>query len=219
MTDSRLSFVCAVSTSDVTHAASPTLFRSYEVAKNKSYNCKIWEAARATSAAPTFFKRIRIGPPASGVEYVDAGLGCNNPVKQVIAEAAQVFGENAQVACVISVGTGQAGSKSYGSPDAFQKWLPTKLVGVLKEMATDSGKTAEEMNQRYRNTPGIYYRFDVDHGLDSVSLDEWKRLGDVRAHTQNYMRLEANNRSFDDTVAALSGSSTHQTYEVGQIGR
>ena len=66
-------FVCAVGSSDIGHAAGPTLFRTYEVTKNGSYNCKIWEAARATTAAPTFFKRIKIGSLASGVEYVDAG--------------------------------------------------------------------------------------------------------------------------------------------------
>jgi patatin-like phospholipase/acyl hydrolase len=35
---------------------------------------KIWEAARATSAAPTYFRGIKLG----GVEYVDGGLGFNN---------------------------------------------------------------------------------------------------------------------------------------------
>ncbi len=77
------------------------------MAKSKEYNCRIWEAARATSAAPTFFKRIEIGPSGSGIEYVDAGLGCNNPIKQVIEEAVRVFGEDSEVACIVSIGAGQ----------------------------------------------------------------------------------------------------------------
>ena len=213
-----ISFVCAAGTSDVTHAAGPTLFRSYDVTKNREYNCTIWEAARATSAAPTFFKRIKIGPSGSGIEYVDAGIGCNNPVKQVIAEAARVFGEDAQIAGIVSIGTGQSGSVGLAKPDAFQKWLPTNLIKVLKDLATDSGRVAEEMEQKYKNVAGLYNRLDVDRGLQSVSLDEWKRLGDVRAHTKNYMRLEVIDKRVDNVVGVLSGSFNHQTRTAGELG-
>ena len=85
-------------------------------------------------------------------------------------------------------------------------------------ISTDTSKTAEEMEKRYRNLPGIYYRLNVDRGLQSVSLDEWKRLGDVRAHTKNYMKLEGIDRRVDGVVNALSGSTAHQTYELGQLG-
>ena len=210
--------MCAVGATDVTHAAGPTLFRSYNVAKNREYNCTIWEAARATSAAPTFFKRIKIGPDGSGIEYVDAGIGCNNPVKEVIAEAARVFGEGAPIAGIVSIGTGQSGSVGLAKPDAFQKWLPTKLINVLGKIATDSGRIAEEMERRFKNVSGLYSRLDVDRGLQSVSLDEWKKLGDVRAYTQNYMKLDIVNRRLDNVVGVLNGSFSHQTRTAGELG-
>lgn len=214
----EFSFVCAVGSSDVTHSAGPTLFRTYDVGKNKAYNCKIWEAARATSAAPTFFKGIKIGPPGSQVMYLDAGLGHNNPVKQVIAEAARAFGEDTHVACIVSIGTGQAGSTSLNKPDAFQKWLPISLIRVLEKLATDSGKAAEEMNKRFRNIHGLYYRLDVDRGLQSISLDEWKRLGEVREHTMNYMRLEIVDQKIDRVVEVLSGSSPYRIDDSRRLG-
>jgi patatin-like phospholipase/acyl hydrolase len=37
---------------------------------------KIWEAARATSAAPTYFERLKVGDD----EFIDGGMGYNNPV-------------------------------------------------------------------------------------------------------------------------------------------
>ena len=212
------SFVCAVGTTDITHAAGPTLFRSYDVAKNREHNCTIWEAARATSAAPTFFKRIKIGPPGSGIEYVDAGMGYNNPVKEVIDEAARVFGEDAAIAGIVSIGTGQSGGVGLAKPDVFQKWLPTNLINALKEIATDSGRVAEEMERKYKYIPGLYNRLDVDRGLASVSLDEWKKLGDVRAYTKNYMRLEANNERVDTVVGILNGSFSHHTRTAGELG-
>lgn len=211
------SFVCAVGASDVTHASGPTLFRTYAVTKNASYNCTIWEAARATTAAPTIFKRIKIGPPSSGIEFVDAGLGCNNPTKEVVAECERVFGGNAQVACIVSIGTGQNTSTRFAKPGVFQKWIPSELVKILKDIATDSGRTAEEMDQKYRNTPRIYYRFDVDRGLQSVSLNEWKRLGDVRLYTSNYMKLKENDEQVDQVVGILSGSF-RDTYDASALG-
>ena len=212
-----ISFVCAAGAPDITHASGPTLFRSYDVARNKEYHCTIWEAGRATSAAPTFFKRTKIGPSGSEIEYVDARLGCNNPVQQVIAEAAAVFGEDAQVACIVSIWTGQSGSVGLDKPDAFQKWLPTGLIKVLEKIATDSDKVAEEMERKYKNVPGIYQRLDVNRGLQSISLDEWKRLGHVRAHTKNYMKLEVIDKRIDGIVNALNGSSDI-TCKAGQLG-
>ena len=215
----QTSFVCAVGTSDITHPAGPTLFRSYDVAKNKEYNCEIWEAARATSAAPTFFKRIKIGPAGSGIDYVDAGIGCNNPIKQVVAEAARVFGEEAPVACVVSIGTGQSGSVGLARPDAVQKIFPMSLITALKEIATDSGKTAEEMASWYKDIPGFYSRLDVDRGLHSVSLEEWEQLGSVRAYTKNYMKLDEINRRVDDVVRALCGQCPDRTCKAGNLSK
>ena len=215
----RISFVCAAGTADPYNPAGPTLFRSYDVPKNKEYNCMIWEAARATSAAPTFFKRIKIGPEGSGIDYIDAGLGCNNPIKEVLAETVRVFGDEAPVACIVSIGTGQSDSVGLAQPDAFQKWLPTKLIDLLKRIATDCGRVTEEMEQRYENTPWLFNRLDVDRGLRSVSLAEWKELGRVRELTQNYMRMGAINTRIDNVVSALCGQSIDQTCKAGDLSK
>jgi patatin-like phospholipase/acyl hydrolase len=37
---------------------------------------KIWEAARATSAAPSYFLQQKVG----GEKFVDGGLSANNPI-------------------------------------------------------------------------------------------------------------------------------------------
>jgi patatin-like phospholipase/acyl hydrolase len=42
----------------------------------------IWEVARASSAAPTYFNTIKIGED----EYGDAGFGDNNPSKRLFWE-------------------------------------------------------------------------------------------------------------------------------------
>lgn len=210
--------MCTVGTSDVTHPAGPTLFRTYKVAKTKEHKCSIWEAVRATSATPTLFKRIKIGPLGSAIDYVHARLGCNNPIKQVVAEASRVFGDDAHFACVLSIGTGQVGSVKYHEPDVFQRWLPVGIVKILEKIATDSERTAKVMSQMARNSSGLYHRLDLDRGSSSVSLDEWKGLGDIRAHTKNYMKLEGASRCIDDVVNALSRPSDSPTQALGQLG-
>jgi hypothetical protein len=135
----------------------------------------------------------------------------------VTAEAAQVFGENAQVACIVSIGTGHSAIAGHVGSDASRKRLPYILTKNIERMAADSEKAAVEMNERYRNVPGIYHRLDVNRGLQSISLDEWKRLGEVRGHTQDYMRLDNINQRINEVVNALTGSSSYQTYKAGQL--
>jgi patatin-like phospholipase/acyl hydrolase len=43
--------------------AAPKLFRSYSTKQQMADRCAIWEAARATTAAPTFFDPMAIGDP------------------------------------------------------------------------------------------------------------------------------------------------------------
>ncbi|KAG5634305.1 hypothetical protein H0H81_002476, partial [Sphagnurus paluster] len=180
-------FVCAMPGANL---AAPRIFRSYDVKENNSYNCKIWEAARATSAAPTFFKSIEVGEEDGVKErFVDAGSGCNNPVRQVLNEAHLVYGKERQVACIVSIGTGHPNVIGLQKPDAFQKILPTALIKVLQGIATDCEKVSEEFEKEYADGNGnakVYFRFNVQQGLQNVSLAEWDKLAEVKTHTVKY---------------------------------
>ena len=184
--------------------AHPRRFRSYSVRENTSANCKIWEAARATTAAPTFFKRIAIGEPGYVKEdFIDAGIKCNNPVVQVMEEARIVFGETRLVGCILSIGTGHPGTIGLSKPDSFQKILPTKLIKVLKEIATDCENTASTLSKRFENLPDLYFRFNVTHGAGDISLEEWKKMGDIVTHTKTYMEETSVSKSINLLVDLL----------------
>lgn len=62
----------------------PAIFRSYARPNELSEfpQIKVWEAGRATSAAPSYFKPLRIQDPQTGVEttFMDGGLQANNPI-------------------------------------------------------------------------------------------------------------------------------------------
>ena len=64
--------------------------------------CKIWEAARATSAAPTYFQPANI----DGHWFVDGGLVANDPSMAALTEAAALFGGTENINMLLSVGSG-----------------------------------------------------------------------------------------------------------------
>jgi predicted acylesterase/phospholipase RssA len=161
----------------------PVLFRSYE-SHEPHPGCKIWEAARATSAAPTFFKRIVIG---NKQPFIDGGLGCNNPSKLVLSEAKAVFPTH-QIGCLVSIGTGQGNIIGIKRPGFFQQIVPIDVIQALKAISTDCEATHEEMLLLFANSPNTYFRLNVEHGMEGIELSEWEKLPNVDAHTLHYLR-------------------------------
>jgi predicted acylesterase/phospholipase RssA len=124
------------------HADSnPTLFRSYGCKGSNPNKCFIWEAARATSAAPTFFKPITIAVPAPGNTFVDGGLTYNNPAEPALEEAQRLWPDSSKC-CLVSIGTGrlssvkisQTSNLNESSGSRFGTWIPGRqLVGNLSD--------------------------------------------------------------------------------------
>jgi len=64
---------------------------------------KIWQVARAATAAPVYFKPLEI----SGRKFVDAGAGYNNPSIEVFHEVKNIPEyKDRHIACFVSIGTG-----------------------------------------------------------------------------------------------------------------
>ena len=70
---------------DALNNHAPVYIRSYTNKFEQSLlpDIKIWEAARATSAAPTYFEPMKIGD----YTLVDGGLEANNPLGWYVAES------------------------------------------------------------------------------------------------------------------------------------
>lgn len=209
---SAKTFVCAVPAANMAHAR---LFRSYAVRENANTNCKIWEAARATTAAPTFFKRITIGDDGGAQEdFLDGGLLFNNPAQLALSEALKIFGDASKLGCLVSIGTGHPGIIGLSQPDAFQKFLPTAMVGVLKQITTNCEQTAHELAGRFRKLPNHYFRYSLSHGVGNISLEEWRKMNEVQVHTKAYMEEVEVSRSIDKVVEILCRASKLQRSEV-----
>ena len=202
------SFVCAV---PALHAEHPRHFRTYEVRENPSANCTIWEAARATTAAPTFFKRISISEPGHPKEdFIDAGIKCNNPTSRLIQEACLVFGSDHPVACVVSIGTGHPGTIGLDQPSGLQKVVPSNLVHVLAQLATNCEDEARYWEHRLHWAPNKYFRFNVEHGIETISLAAWKHMGEVVTCTHAYLENLKVKDAINVVVSILSNPDSMQ---------
>ncbi|KAJ7440029.1 FabD/lysophospholipase-like protein [Mycena latifolia] len=171
------SFVCAQS-AHAMRGNIPVLFRTYDSPHERTATCTIWEAARATSAAPTFFKRIEIGPTSRAEAFLDGGLGRNIPTGTLLEEAQLLF-PNRRVACVLSIGTGQVKAAAIPTPSRLQRALPLDVIHATVAIATDCETTNQDMLKRFVGDPGVYFRFNVEQGMQNIKLGQWERLGEV----------------------------------------
>jgi len=176
----------------------PVLFRTYP-SRETHLGCKVWEAARATSAVPTFFKRLEIG---NKQPFIDGGLGHNNPSKLVLAEAKVVF-PTCQIGCLVSIGTGQAEIISINKPGFLQQIFQTDVIKALKAISTDCEATHEDMLLLFANSPNTYFRLNVEQGMQGIELFEWEKLANVGAHTVQYLRRNEMNEKLSLIANAL----------------
>jgi patatin-like phospholipase/acyl hydrolase len=188
------------------------LFRSYQSQETHS-GCKIWEAARATSAAPTFFKHIEIG---NKQPFIDGGLGCNNPSKLVLKEAQVVF-PTQQIGCLVSIGIGQAEVISIRTSGFFQQIVPTDVNDALKAISTDCEATHEDMLLLFANSPNIYFRINVEQGMQGISFSEWEKMANVEAHTMQYMKRKEVGEKLTSMINAIQSPKAQLMME--QFGK
>lgn len=124
------------------------LFRTYMSAEEPNLDCEIWQAARATSALPTFFKPMKIGTHT---------MGRNNPTELLLQEAQKVF-PNTTIACVLSLGTGKSETITLPTRTSlFQRIIATDMAHVPRRIATDCEETHERVAAHFKHNPNVKF--------------------------------------------------------------
>ncbi|KAJ7432736.1 hypothetical protein FB451DRAFT_370906 [Mycena latifolia] len=176
-------FVCAMHESNM-NAGIPELFRSYDTREEPAFDCKIWEAARATSATPGLFKPMEIGSGGVRPRYIGGCVGHNNPTSLVVAEAQQIY-RSQPVVLVVSIGSGH--------PNTIQ--IPrspnlTAITKTMKSIVTDCERIHEDNSRRFHSSHNTYFRLNVLQGLQGLDQQDWSRSGEISAHTRVYLHIE-----------------------------
>lgn len=179
----------------------PDVLRTWETTcpTEENYECKIWEAASATAAAPMYFRRVKFSK--QGEEWCDGGLQRNNPIRVLLSEAGREKTLKARkIGCVLSLGTGFPSIQS----------ISPSLLGFLRgavSMMTDSQKVAEEFlkDERFEElrTSHRYFRFNVPQGMEELELDECNETERMSALTANYLNQTPTGNEIQSCAQAL----------------
>eukprot|EP00897_Mesotaenium_endlicherianum_P003568 jgi/Mesen1/3239/ME000187S02402 len=162
-------------------------------------SCKfrLWEAIRASSAAPYYIDDFNSG----GNRWQDGAIVANNPALIAVREA-RLLWPDAPIDCIVSLGCGQVPLKPRGKGG----WRIADTGQVLVESAC-SIERAEEALDTFLPlvTPPIrYFRFNPIDERCGMELDEtdpvvWKKL---LAATGEY--VDANKADFDAACSVLA---------------
>ncbi|KAL7623193.1 hypothetical protein AAE478_006874 [Parahypoxylon ruwenzoriense] len=187
----------------------PALLRSYDSRKEPApeYDCKIWEAGRATCAIGMAFKPIRIGQTV----FHDDGSGTFNPSPYALDEATVNEWPGREVGVFISVGTGK---RPRGTDQNQHLWYDG-FIGEFAEarrklIAKVEGCEAihERMKKELLLKRGVnienYYRFNVEIGVGEFAMNEWNRLGEISTNTRRYLGRDAEQRMVQASSTKLA---------------
>lgn len=136
---------------------------------------EIWKVARATSAAPTYFKPMKIDDD----EYLDGGFGANNPCAEIYDEV-QRMNNSAEhcVGLIVSVGTGKHLQSRFQGTGGWERYIG--YLNFAAKWAVDSED--KHIGMTRLNLP-YYVRFNVENTLGGMKLDEWRERGPLRLKT------------------------------------
>lgn len=209
-----LSFVVSFKKGDDDNT--PTIFRSYQRHKVDETQCQIWEAARATTAAPGFFKPAKIMMGIEEESFIDGAVKWNNPSWHVLSEAAARFpSPNQRLGCLVSLGTGLRPPVLKRDDKSERRWLrPTYKVKEIAKLAfsslTDPEPPHRDIEGRLKNHSDSYFRFSVPYtpNEERVRIHEHKKMDILRENTEKYLKDRAESRKIDEIVDILCRNRT-----------
>lgn len=118
-----------------------------------------------------------------------------------------------QELCLVSIGTGLGGIVSVRDTRA-------SIIRMLKRIGTESNKVADRMQDKYDGT-GQYFRFNVDRGLEDITLADWRMDSKISAHTHNYLKGKRADilrlaRSVDIDVPTAEGQTVECSHPAAE---
>ena len=143
-------------------------FRSSRARSDDSYDFSMAEAARATSAAPSYFEPVEVTDAAGARTYplIDGGVYAINPAMCAYAE---VVGASADISVLAALGTGSY-TRSYDI-DALRGWGRLEWAQPLLDIVFDGVADTVDF-QATTLSRGRYRRLQAELRYASDALDD-----------------------------------------------
>ena len=197
---------------------------------NDNFICTVCEAARATSAAPTFFPVMRIGDRY----FSDGGLAHNNPsfaiyyhytrsqrkkstgLRTTCTTTAPRFSPHGDLnfsqARFTNIGTG---AKAEDIDPGKRGWLASLVPAIISkgvflkqtliDIAVNSEEKAEFMREfQYLNPNFKYERFDANNGVSNIKLDDYGALDKIEERTMQYLDEQTTKDMLEEVGKAIA---------------
>jgi len=149
----------------------PFFFKSHSARAASTHDFPMWQVARATSAAPTYFEPARLDAARQGDYWalIDGGVFANNPAACALVEARTQF-PDADNYLVCSLGTGGL-TQSIAYDDA-RRWGLARWVKPVLDIVLDG--VSETVHYQLTQTlpADHYYRFQTSLQRGSEQMDE-----------------------------------------------
>ncbi|KAL1248001.1 hypothetical protein QQF64_023377 [Cirrhinus molitorella] len=159
---------------------------------------RLWEAIRASSAAPGYFQEFALGNNL----HQDGGMLINNPTALAIHEC-QCLWPDVPLQCVVSLGTGRF--ETTGRSSISYTNLKTKLTNVISS-ATDTEEVHTMLDALL--PPNTYFRFNP-YMSEDVALDESREEKLVLLQAEGLQYLERNQEKLKRAVSELTRDKSH----------
>jgi hypothetical protein len=140
---------------------------------------------------------VTIGKDDRKITLIDAMANYPNPTRELLQEAQRVFGEDAKVTTVISIGS----SKKKAS-DVSAGVDQNVLVEAVKDTVINAEITHKELETRLHETH-LYFRFNVVHDFGS-RVDS----SEIYSHTATYLGEADTNKRLNEAIKSIRNRSS-----------
>ncbi len=181
-------------------------FKSNKAKKQKNRDFLMRDAARATSAAPTYFEPEKI-PTEDLTHYyalIDGGVFANNPTMCAYVEARNMFPEEKDF-LIVSLGTGQVTKPIYY--EKAKDWGVAKWAQPILNVVFDGINDAVDYQLRMLlptvENKKSYFRFQVqlDEGSDAMDNTDPKYIRALKLYAESLIKDQ--NDSLDSLCKQL----------------
>lgn len=198
------------------NATVPTMVTTYDIESRQPYFLKSWddenkkvlirEAARATSAAPTYFAPALVNVYENkGVNkvtkaLVDGGVFINNPAVSAYVEAKRIF--KTDDITVVSIGTGQL-TRPYPHKKT-KSWGVIKWLKPLLDCMFDGVSDATDYQMGFLLSQDRFFRLQVELDKANDDMDDASPENMQKLQGEANLLLQREKNSIDKIVAMLT---------------